>query len=154
MLISTVLVNAFHQLGIEAYLSQGVEKHQELSKSNNPCFSFPTPNELEIAGKKIVGSAQKRDKQALLQHGSIPVSMDYEKYAAGTRSRAAIISRSMTTLKEVSNKSKEDLKLALVESFRDFIRQPLEVFEFDQKDEQEVSRISEKYRSDEWNARL
>jgi lipoyl(octanoyl) transferase len=154
MLISTILVNAFHSIGIDAYLSQGTARHQELSKSNNPCFSFPTPNELEIAGKKIVGSAQKRDKQALLQHGSIPVSMDYEKYAAGTGSRAAIIKRSMTTLTEVSNKTKEDLTQALVDSFKDFIRQPLEVFEFDQKDRQQVARIAEKYHSDEWNARF
>lgn len=154
MLISTVLVNAFNALGIEAYLSRGVEKHQELAKSNNPCFSFPTPNELEINGKKIVGSAQKRDNQALLQHGSIPISMDYETYAAGTRSRPAIIKRSMTTLSEVSDKTKEDLIQSLIDRFQAFTRQKLEVFEFDSKAKQAILPIEEKYRSDQWNFRL
>jgi lipoate-protein ligase A len=154
MLISTVLVNAFNAIGIEAYLSQGAEKHRELAKSNNPCFSFPTPNELEIAGKKIAGSAQKRDNQALLQHGSIPLSMDYEAYAAGTRSRAAIIKRSMTTLSEVSGKTRDNLSDALIHSFQAFTRHSLEVFEFEPKDHQAIAAIEKKYRSSEWNFRL
>jgi lipoate-protein ligase A len=157
MLIATVLVNAFHALGLDAHLSKGSPSH--LAKSNNPCFSFPTPNEIEIHGKKIVGSAQKRDNQALLQHGSIPISMDYELYAAGTHSRPAVIKKSMTTLTEVSevphkDKIKDDLINALIASFEDFIRHPLEVFEFEQKDEQPIDEIEKKYRSNEWNYKL
>jgi len=152
MLISTVLVNAFHLIGLDAYLSKGSPSH--LSKSNNPCFSFPTPNELEIAGKKIAGSAQKRDNQALLQHGSIPISMNYERYAAGANSRAAIIQRSMTTLSEVSDKTRQDLEMALIQSFKDFTRCDPEEFEFDCKDLQAISELEKKYRSDDWNFRL
>jgi lipoate-protein ligase A len=152
MLISTILMNAFHALGLQAYLSTGSPSH--LSKSNNPCFSFPTPHELEIQGKKIVGSAQKRDKQALLQHGSIPISMNYDLYAAGTRSRAKIIKRSMTTLNEVSDKTKVDLSQALVESFQTFIRQPLEPFEFNREEKKSIVEIERKYNSQEWNHKL
>lgn len=152
MMISNVLVNAFHSIGLDAYLSQGSSSH--LSKTNNPCFSFPTPNELEINGKKIVGSAQKRDKHALLQHGSIPISMDYQLYAAGTRSRAAIIQRSMTTLSEVSDKKRKDLELSLINSFRDFIRTPLQEFQFDSSDQKKITKLAEKYRSEDWNHRL
>ena len=152
MLISTVLMNAFHTLGLNAYLSTGSPSH--LSRSNNPCFSFPTPNELEIQGKKIVGSAQKRNKHALLQHGSIPISMDYHLYAAGTRSRANIIKRSMTTLNEVSDKTKAELSQALVESFQAFIRQPLEPFEFNREEKKTIAEIESKYNSEEWNHKL
>ena len=81
LLISRVLVQALQSLGVEAALSQG--SPSELSRSHNPCFSFPTPNEIEVNGKKIIGSAQKRDKQALLQHGSIPLTMNYDLYAGG-----------------------------------------------------------------------
>lgn len=35
------------------------------------CFSYPTEYEVVAQGKKIVGSAQKRGKKALLQQGSI-----------------------------------------------------------------------------------
>jgi lipoate-protein ligase A len=139
-------------LGLKANLSKGSPSH--LSRSNNPCFSFPTPNELEIQGKKIVGSAQKRNKQALLQHGSIPISMNYDLYAAGTRSRTKIIKRSMTTLSEVSDKTKVDLSQALVESFQAFIRQPMEQFEFNREEKKSIAEIERKYNSEEWNHKL
>ena len=149
MLISTVLMNAFNALGLNAYLSKGSPSH--LSKSSNPCFSFPTPHELEINGKKIVGSAQKRNKQALLQHGSIPISMNYDLYARGTHSPTRLIKRSMTTLNEVSDKTKDDLSRALVESFQAFIRQPMEEFEFTREDKKAIAEIERKYNSKEWN---
>lgn len=152
MLISQVLVNAFHRIGIGAYLSPG--SSPLLSKSNNPCFSFPTPNELEIAGRKIVGSAQKRNNQALLQHGSIPLSMDYDLYAGGANSHAGILKESMTTLRDVSDKSRDDLCRALIESFQDFSNVVLEDFEFDHRDKQAIAEIEKKYSSYDWNHRL
>lgn len=152
MLISQVLVNAFQRMGVAAYLSAG--SSPLLSKTNNPCFSFPTPNELEIAGKKIVGSAQKRNNQALLQHGSIPLSMDYSLYAGGTHSNSDILKGSMTTLSEVSGKTGDDLCRALIESFQSFIGIALEEFDFDGKDKQTIAEIEKKYSSHDWNHRL
>lgn len=35
------------------------------------CFAFPAKSEIKYAGKKLVGSAQKKMKDVLLQHGSI-----------------------------------------------------------------------------------
>lgn len=154
MLISKVLADAFNAIGLDAYLSGGTPDHLSLAKSSNPCFSFPTPNELEIGGKKIVGSAQKRNEKALLQHGSIPLSMDYELYARGTDSRPRIIERSMTTLSEVSDKTPDDLRRSLINSFQAFIDRPLEEFEFDTKDKQAIAEIEKKYRSHHWNFRL
>jgi len=148
-LISKVLVDAFNSLDIPAYLSDGSPSH--LSRSNNPCFSFPTPNELEIHGKKIVGSAQKRDKKALLQHGSIPLSMDYELYASGTNSRPGILKRSMTTLSEVSKVRAKDLQESLVKSFSRFIDQEMENFKFSASQLKEIVKIEEKYDSEHWN---
>jgi lipoate-protein ligase A len=154
MLISKVLVDALRALGMDAYLSGGVPDHLSLAKSSNPCFSFPTPNEIEIGGKKIVGSAQKRDNKALLQHGSIPLSMNYELYAGGTGSRPGIIARSMTTLNDVSDKKPDDLCRSLIESFENFIGQPLKEFEFDNSQKQAAAEIEKKYRSHDWNHRL
>ncbi|MCP5107560.1 MAG: lipoate--protein ligase family protein [bacterium] len=152
MLISKVLVDAFRKLGVDAYLSGG--SPSQLSKSDNPCFSFPTPNELETGGKKIVGSAQKRNNKALLQHGSIPLSMDYQLYADGTGSRAGIIQRSMTTLGDVSDKNGDDLCRSLINSFESFIGNPLEEFEFDSKDKKTIAEIERKYASEDWNYKL
>ena len=152
MLISRILVAALSGIGLDVYLSQGSPSH--LSRSNNPCFSFPTPNELEIEGKKIVGSAQKRDKYALLQHGSIPLSMNYDLYARGTRSDIEAIKQSMTTVSEVSDKTRDDVFGALINSFQSFVGAELEHLEFDLQARQAIDKIESKYNSDEWNHRL
>ncbi len=136
-------------MGIKAYLSKGSK--QTLSKSNNPCFSFPTQNEIEVNNKKIVGSAQKRDKYALLQHGSIPFSMDYNLYANGANSRALIISRSMTTIKEISDISKQELSMSIINEFRELINNDFKKYEFNNKDLNEINELKKKYNSDSWN---
>jgi len=41
-----------------------------------PCFLAPNRDEIMVSGKKLVGSAQKRNANAVLQHGSIPITCD------------------------------------------------------------------------------
>ena len=41
-----------------------------------PCFSHPAQDEIEIAGRKIVGQRPETDGRAFLQHGSIPLGHD------------------------------------------------------------------------------
>lgn len=40
------------------------------------CFAASVPSEITVAGRKLVGSAQRRGRTALLQHGSIPLAGD------------------------------------------------------------------------------
>ncbi len=149
LLISRVLVQALRSLGVEAALSHG--SPSELSRSHNPCFSFPTPNEIEVKGKKIIGSAQKRDKQALLQHGSIPLTMNYDLYAAGANFSPELIARSMTTWSDISGRSREELTAALVQSFHSFIGTDFRPLEFNREDERQLAVLTEKYSADAWN---
>lgn len=148
-LIAEVIVDAFRQLGVEASLSS--RKTSSLARSHNPCFSFPTLNEIEIKGKKIVGSAQKRDQCALLQHGSIPFTMNYDLYSRGTNSDPDIIRNNMTTFSEVSPKPKSVLIDSVISNFQNFIAQPLESYEFDENAKKDIKRISTKYSSKNWN---
>lgn len=46
------------------------------------CFDSPSWYEVTVGGKKIVGSAQMRRMGVLLQHGSIPLELDAEKFFA------------------------------------------------------------------------
>ena len=46
-------------------------KSQIQNPKSQLCFSYPAEYEIVVEGKKIVGSAQKRGKRALLQQGSI-----------------------------------------------------------------------------------
>jgi len=149
LLISRVLVKALAALGLDARLSSG--SSAELSRSDNPCFSFPTANEIEVNGKKIVGSAQKRDRTALLQHGSIPIRMDYDLYAGGTRSRADILRRQMAPLTEVAGLEPEQLAGALIAAFEEFVGCRLEEFSFGPGELEAIARLRRKYLSADWN---
>lgn len=50
------------------------------SQQHNPlCFASTSYGEMTVHGKKIIGSAQKRWRDVLLQQGCIPVKLDKEK---------------------------------------------------------------------------
>jgi lipoate-protein ligase A len=50
------------------------------SKIPNPvCFEVPSPYEITIGGKKLIGSAQARRKEGVLQHGSLPMTGDLRR---------------------------------------------------------------------------
>jgi lipoate-protein ligase A len=60
------IVDALAGLGVSATLSQGEEKRGEVL-----CFLHHTPGDVLIGGHKVVGSAQRKTRGALLQHGGI-----------------------------------------------------------------------------------
>jgi lipoate-protein ligase A len=46
-------------------------------QNKNPvCFEVPSTYEITVGGKKLVGSAQARRKEGVLQHGSLPLTSD------------------------------------------------------------------------------
>ena len=65
--ISEAVVIGLKKIGITAQIGN-IKKE---GNSNKLCFSYPAEYEIIYQDKKIVGSAQKRGKKALLQQGSI-----------------------------------------------------------------------------------
>ena len=63
-----------------AGLSVTLERPSVLTAAPRPpspaCFAAISRYELSATGRKLVGSAQKRGRRSLLQHGSIPLTMD------------------------------------------------------------------------------
>lgn len=68
--ISEAVVYALNLLGVKAQIQSS--KITNLNRSF--CFAYPAEYEIVAYGRKIVGSAQKRGRQAFLQQGSIFVS--------------------------------------------------------------------------------
>lgn len=148
-LIAGIILNTLHLSGIDAYMSKGSSPH--LSKSNDPCFSFPTPNEIEVDGKKIVGSAQKRNKHALLQHGSIPFNMNFEIYSGGSGFNRSLLKRNMTTVSENSSISKMEFASNFKKSFEEFLGTSFNEYFFSDSDLERIKSLESKYSSKEWN---
>jgi lipoyl(octanoyl) transferase len=63
-----VIAAALEQFGIASYLHESRSKQQFQGPL---CFHHFTPGDLLIAGAKIAGSAQRKHRGALLQHGAI-----------------------------------------------------------------------------------
>jgi lipoate-protein ligase A len=46
------------------------------SRTNPVCFEVPSSYEITVEGRKLIGSAQARRKEGVLQHGSLPLNGD------------------------------------------------------------------------------
>ncbi len=69
------LIYALQTFGITAELGSSKSDY----RANYDCFRATTNADLQYAGKKMVGSAQLRRKNALLQHGSILLNQEQQK---------------------------------------------------------------------------
>lgn len=70
-IISEALMKGLDKMGLTTSLASPAP--QKYVRGNLPCFSYPSRNEVEVDGKKIIGSAQKRVGTKFIQHGSIPL---------------------------------------------------------------------------------
>src|SRR6476659_9366683 len=55
-------------------MKEGIANDQ--ATPNPVCFEVPSTYEITVDGKKLIGSAQARKKEGVLQHGSLPLTGD------------------------------------------------------------------------------
>ena len=72
--IAKALLHAVQELGMSVEMKEG--KADESGKTNPVCFEVPSTYEITMNGKKLIGSAQARRKEGVLQHGSLPLVGD------------------------------------------------------------------------------
>ena len=78
------LVDGLQRLGVDANAASG----RALPPDAGPCFLEAAEGEVVVAGRKVVGSAQVRIGQAVLQHGSLLLVADQSSLFAGTGAAA------------------------------------------------------------------
>jgi len=155
--ISNVLVRALKASGVDdADLKKGkAPDFKELYKDklSSICFSSTSTFEVVLGEKKLVGSAQKRLKDSVLQHGSILVGekhlelIDLLSISPDLKGRFLEITKKKTaTVSETGEYPdhetfygllKRNLKTALEEEFGEIV----EDFSFSEKDLLEISQI-------------
>ena len=76
--ISTALLLALQHLGLPAHADSlpGAAGNEANGGTNPVCFEAPSNYEITVGGKKLVGSAQRRRGEGVLQHGSLPLTGD------------------------------------------------------------------------------
>jgi lipoyl(octanoyl) transferase len=69
--LAVALLAAVGSLGLPVEMKEGSSPNHE---TQNPvCFEVPSAYEITVLGKKLIGSAQARRKEGVLQHGSLPL---------------------------------------------------------------------------------
>jgi lipoate-protein ligase A len=71
--LAQALVFALRQLGLPAQAEKEYGLPQGAQASEAVCFEIPSNYEITVSGKKLIGSAQARRKEGVLQHGSMPL---------------------------------------------------------------------------------
>ncbi len=160
-IISEGIINGLNSLGLAVELKPVKGKKKAPSGFSAACFDAPSLNEVVIAEKKLVGSAQTRQKGVILQHGSIPMTIDAEllyrvlkmpNQKVRDRMKKRFLKKA-TAVNQESDKKIEinDLKEAIKKGWEKRFGIKLIYGELIAEEEDWVEKLSkEKYNSDIW----
>jgi lipoate-protein ligase A len=172
--IAAALLEALRLLGVAATAdeipgsrrSSPDGEQSKVGKEIDPvCFTEPSNYEITAGGKKLIGSAQARRGNAVLQHGSLPLTGDLRRivqvlnYPNMTARQAAAIriTDRATTVEQLLGKkvSWEDAAVAMRRAFEGRLGLDLATGDLSAA---EINRAAEleaqKYDNLEWTARI
>jgi lipoate-protein ligase A len=94
--INALLVAAIAQMGVRVAEAPAAAPRRP---GGAACFAEPSEGELVVDGRKLVGSAQLRERGALLQHGSILIDDD-QPWIARLAARPVVPAMPAATLRD------------------------------------------------------
>src|SRR5579872_5935707 len=133
-----IIARALASLGVGGVSCPGTER----KLGNVLCFLHQTPGDLLCGAAKVVGSAQRKQRGALLQHGAILLAKSPHTPAlAGLRELAGFDPQRL-----------DELKRALLAAFAADTRWRLEPDDWTPAERMRIADLAElKYRSSSWN---
>jgi lipoate-protein ligase A len=145
--INRLLIHGLRLLGVDA--SEADPRGAAPRPGVSPCFMVPAKGEIVAGGRKLVGSAQVREGDALLQHGSILVDDD-QSLASSLLLAPAAAPPSAATLHELLGRvpAFDEVAGALSRALPGAER-----LEMDSLLEADARRASARYRDPEWTWR-
>ncbi len=173
--ISRALARGLEKLGLHAEFAKRAGSHsQPLPRSTGEgcppgspkggvraaCFAAPAAVELTVQGKKVIGSAQVRTKKSLLQHGSIPMTIDFDVLAAVLKMREPaalrLLQQKAGGLADFLAREPtiEELKQALIKGFEEIFEATFRAEGLSSQERALAERLcTEKYSTCAWNRR-
>ena len=129
------------------------------------CFEVPSDYEITLGGKKIIGSAQARKKDGVLQHGAIPLYGDitritdvlaYADEKARASSKAVMHNRATTiaehSLERITWKRMAQAMICGFEKALEVEMKPGRLSDLERERAKQL--LVEKYACDEWTRRI
>jgi lipoate-protein ligase A len=118
------IVAFYESLGLRACFSRDDPRYLDFRRKSAFCFAAWEEYDILVNGRKIGGNAQKRRRDVILQHGSIPLSLDFDRIRFFCRGVPDNAEGSITSLNELTRRrwtwteAKESLLIAFLDMFR------------------------------------
>lgn len=162
--LAAALLRALHILGLPAEIQSKDVPAPGVVNTNPVCFEVPSVYEITVGGKKLVGSAQARRREGILQHGTLPLTGDLTRILqvlafpdGESRSRAAarLLQRATTVEGFLGRKISWDGAVqAFVTAFGEVLSLNLQAGELSAAERQRAQELVEKkYAHPEWMGR-
>lgn len=159
--LSDGLLTGLRILGVRAELAGEKPANSLTQAAPTACFAVPSSYELLVGGKKLIGSAQVRQRNTILQHGSLLLDFDPLLLARVTgtgekvKSKAKLYGERVTSVRESLGfvPSYGELVEALAQGFVQALGVYLVPGSLTGEEECLVAELSRKYAGEEWNHR-
>lgn len=163
--LSTALLFALRLLGISAESLERPDQSSEEGDQNPVCFEVPSHYEITYQKKKIIGSAQARRREGILQHGSLPLYGDitritqalvYSNNAARQNAAQRLLTRAVTVEAALGYRIEwETAAQAFATAFEKVLNLTLVPGELTPPEAQRAADlVSQKYRHPDWTERM
>ena len=158
--LAAALVEALRLLSLPVEVQ---ERAGTGSKTPNPvCFEVPSTSEITVGGKKLVGSAQARRKEGILQHGSLPLTGDLTRILqvlvfpdeeARLRAASHLLERATTVEAALGRVvSWNEAVQAYIAAFRSVLNLDLQPGELSPQEKARTGHlVAAKYTAPDWN---
>ena len=161
--LAGALLAAVQDLSLPVQMKEG--KAESNGEPNPVCFEVPSTYEITVGGKKLIGSAQARRKDGVLQHGSLPLIGDLTRICQALvfpddEARESAMDRLLARATTVESVLGREVawETAAQAFIRAFEAQLGLKFERGELSESELTRaeelVSEKYAHPSWTERL
>ena len=162
--LAQALLLAVQKLDLPVEMKEG--KPPAGNQTPNPvCFEVPSTYEITVNGKKLIGSAQARKKEGVLQHGSLPLTGDltricqalvFENEAARETASQRLLARAATVESVLERAvSWETAAQAFIQAFEAQLGLTLERGELSESECQRTEElVAEKYDHPSWTERV
>jgi lipoate-protein ligase A len=161
--LAQALLLAVQQLDLPVEMQEG--KAQNGPNLNPVCFEVPSSYEITVNGKKLIGSAQARKKEGVLQHGSLPLTGDltricqalvFENEAAREEASQRLLARAATVESVLGRAVRwETAAQSFIRAFESQLGLNLEEAElFESESRRTDELVKEKYDHPSWTERV
>jgi lipoyl(octanoyl) transferase len=162
--LSQALLEALRLIGLNPEANEK-EGNTKAGKPNPVCFEVPSNYEITCNGRKLIGSAQARRKEGILQHGTLPLhgdltriidSLNFKDKGSAEKARTRLLAHATTIERELGwVPSLNEANEAFIHAFQSKLNLDLQHGKLSEAEKKRaIVLMTEKYAHPSWTERV